>query len=133
MPSPLRCGLNIRRRQDSISQNIQTNAVPRPTTTIRNINVNAGAVSMFNIPHAVRTACQRTISVTARYLNRALASRATKSAAHLHGPYAPAVWRQHTAPHDVAAAVAVVIGVVIAAVVRIAVIIIVVVVAVAQA
>jgi hypothetical protein len=65
IPSPLRCGLNIRRR-DSISQNIQTNAAPRPTTTIKNINVNAGAVNMFNIPHAVRTACQRMISVTGR-------------------------------------------------------------------
>jgi hypothetical protein len=51
MPSPLPCGLNIRRRRNSISQNIQTNAVPRPTTTIKNINVNAGAVSMINIPY----------------------------------------------------------------------------------
>jgi len=68
MPSPLRCGLDIRRSLDivcSISQNIQTNAVPRPTTTIKKINVNAGAVSMFNIPHAVQTAYQRTISITA--------------------------------------------------------------------
>jgi hypothetical protein len=39
--------------------------VPRPTTTIRNINVNAGAVSMFNIPQAVQTVYQRTISITA--------------------------------------------------------------------
>jgi hypothetical protein len=60
----LRCGPNIRRR-DSISQNIQTNAAPRPTTTIKNINVNAGAVSMFNIPHAVLTAYHRMISSTA--------------------------------------------------------------------
>jgi hypothetical protein len=67
MPSPLRCGLDIRRSLDicSTSQNIQMNAVPRPTTTIKNINVNAGAVSMFNIPHAVQTACQRTVSITA--------------------------------------------------------------------
>jgi hypothetical protein len=66
-PSPLRCGLDIRRSLDivrSISQNIQTNAVPRPITTIKNINVNAGAVSMFNIPHAVQAAYQRT-SMTA--------------------------------------------------------------------
>jgi hypothetical protein len=52
----LRCG---RRSLDivcSISQNIQTNAVPRPITTIKNINVNAGAVSMFDIPDAMRTA-----------------------------------------------------------------------------
>ena len=60
--SPLRRSLDI---VCSISQNIQTNAVPRPTTTIKNINVNAGAVSMFNIPHAVQTSYQRTISMTA--------------------------------------------------------------------
>lgn len=68
MPSLLRCGLDIRRSLDiacSISQNIQTKAAPRATTTIKNINVNAGAVSMFNIPHAVQTACQRTVSITA--------------------------------------------------------------------
>jgi hypothetical protein len=68
MRSPLRCGLDIRRSLDivcSISQNIQTNAIPRPTTTTKNINVNAGAVSMFNIPHAVQTSYQRTISATA--------------------------------------------------------------------
>jgi len=52
MPSPV--GLNIRRRRDSISQNIQTSAVPRLTTTIKNIDVSAGAVNMFNIPHAVQ-------------------------------------------------------------------------------
>ena len=60
--SPLRRGFDA---GCSISQNIQTNAVPRATTTIKNINVNAGAVSMFNIPHVVQTAYQRTISITA--------------------------------------------------------------------
>jgi hypothetical protein len=57
--SPLRCGLDIRRSLDivcSISQNIQTKAAPRAITTIKNINVNAGAVSMFNIPDVTRTA-----------------------------------------------------------------------------
>jgi hypothetical protein len=52
---PLRCG---RRSLDivcSISQNIQTKAAPRAITTIKNINVNAGAVSMFNIPDVTRT------------------------------------------------------------------------------
>ena len=34
-------------------------AVPRPTTTIKNIDVSAGAVSMFNIPQAEQTTCQR--------------------------------------------------------------------------
>ena len=57
----MRRSLDIR----SISQNIQTNAVPKPTTTIKNINVNWGAVSMFNIPHPMRTARQRTISIAA--------------------------------------------------------------------
>jgi hypothetical protein len=64
-PSPLRCGLDIRRSLDiicSISQNIQTNAVPRPITTIKNINVNSGAVVMFNIPDAMQAAYQRTQS-----------------------------------------------------------------------
>ena len=53
----MRCGLDIRRSRDivcSISQNIQTNAVPKPTTTIKNINVNWGAVVMFNIPDPTR-------------------------------------------------------------------------------
>jgi hypothetical protein len=44
----------------SISQNIQTKAVPRPATTPRNTNVRAGAVSMFNIPDAMQTAYQQT-------------------------------------------------------------------------
>lgn len=51
--STLRCDLDIRRRLDiicSISQNIQTRAAPRPTTTIKNINVNSGAVVMLVIP-----------------------------------------------------------------------------------
>ena len=72
MPSPLRCGLDIRRSLDivrSISQNIQTNAIPRPTTTIKKINVNAGAVSMFNIPHAVQTVYQRMISMGLGVIN----------------------------------------------------------------
>src|SRR5256885_5260252 len=43
----------------SISQNNQTKAVPRPTTTPRNNNVKAGAVSMFNIPDAMQAAYQR--------------------------------------------------------------------------
>jgi hypothetical protein len=49
----------------SISQNIQTKAVPRPTTTPRNTNVRAGAVSMFNIPYAKQAAYQRTQSTAA--------------------------------------------------------------------
>jgi hypothetical protein len=68
--SPLRCGLGIRRGLDficSISQNIQTKAAPRAVTTIKNINVNAGAVSMFNIPDVTRTAfLQTTVLVTSR-------------------------------------------------------------------
>jgi hypothetical protein len=52
----MRCGLDI---LCSISQNIQTKAAPRQITTIRNSNVNAGAVSMFNIPDAMLTAHQR--------------------------------------------------------------------------
>jgi hypothetical protein len=42
----LRYGLDI---FCSISQNIQTKAAPRQVTITRNNNVNAGAVSMFNI------------------------------------------------------------------------------------
>jgi hypothetical protein len=48
---PLRSGLDIRRSLDivcSISQNIQTNAVPKAITIIKNINVSSGAVVMFN-------------------------------------------------------------------------------------
>jgi hypothetical protein len=43
----------------SSSQNIQTKAAPRPTTIQRNNNVNAGTVSMFNIPDAMPAAYQR--------------------------------------------------------------------------
>ena len=60
--SLLRYGLAMRCRLDilcSISQNIQTKAAPRQITIIRNSNVNAGAVSMFNIPDAVPRAYQR--------------------------------------------------------------------------
>ena len=53
----MRCGLDI---LCSISQNIQTKAAPRQITTIRNSNVNAGAVSMFNIPGQMQTAYPRT-------------------------------------------------------------------------
>jgi hypothetical protein len=59
--SPSRCGfaivLDIAR---SISQKTQTKAVPRPTTTPRNTNVKAGAVSMFSIPDAMQAAYQQT-------------------------------------------------------------------------
>ena len=55
--SPLRRGFDV---GCSISQNIQTKAVPRPTTTPRNTNVRAGAVSMFNIPDAMQAAYQPT-------------------------------------------------------------------------
>ena len=105
--SPLRRGFDA---GCSISQNIQTNAVPRATTTIKNINVNAGAVSMFNI------------NTGASLFIRGQ----TGSVADLHGPNAPTIRCQHALPHNVAAAIAVVIGIVIAAVVRIAVIIVVV-------
>jgi hypothetical protein len=60
--SPLRRGFDV---GCSISQNIQTKAVPRPTTTPRNTNVRAGAVSMFNIPDAMQAAYQRTQSTAA--------------------------------------------------------------------
>src|SRR5215212_5111863 len=53
---PLRRGFDV---GCSISQNIQTKAVPRPTTTPRNTNVRAGAVSMFNIPDAMQATYQR--------------------------------------------------------------------------
>jgi hypothetical protein len=43
----------------SISQNIQTKAAPRQITITRNSNVNAGAVSMFNILDQMQTAYQR--------------------------------------------------------------------------
>jgi hypothetical protein len=60
-PSLLRCGLAIDFDVAcSISQNIQTTAVPRPTTTPRNTNVKAGAVSMFSIPDAMQAAYQQT-------------------------------------------------------------------------
>ena len=59
---PLRRGFDV---DCSISQNIQTKAVPRPTTTPRNTNVRVGAVSMFNIPDAMQAAYQRTQSTTA--------------------------------------------------------------------
>ena len=59
---PLRRGFDV---DCSISQNIQTKAVPRPTTTPRNTNVRAGAVSMFNIPYAMQAAYQRTQSTAA--------------------------------------------------------------------
>jgi hypothetical protein len=55
--SLLRCGLDT---VCSISQNIQTTAVPRPTTTPRNTNVKAGAVSMFSIPDVMQAAYQQT-------------------------------------------------------------------------
>jgi hypothetical protein len=51
--SPLRRGFDV---GCSISQNIQTKAVPKLTTTPRNTNVRAGAVSMFNIPDAMQAA-----------------------------------------------------------------------------
>ena len=60
--SPLRYDLDI---FCSISQNIQTKAAPKQVTITRNSNVNAGAVSMFNIPHPMRSARQRTISIAA--------------------------------------------------------------------
>jgi hypothetical protein len=60
--SPLRRGFDA---GCSISQNIQTKAVPRQTTTARNSNVSAGAVSMFNIPDAMQAAYQRTQSTAA--------------------------------------------------------------------
>jgi hypothetical protein len=60
--SPLRRGFAV---GCSISQNNQTKAVPKPTTTPRNTNVRAGAVSMFNIPDAMQTAYQRTQSTAA--------------------------------------------------------------------
>ena len=53
------CGLDI---LCSISQNIQTKAAPRQITTIRNSNVSAGAVSMFNILDQMQTAYPRTES-----------------------------------------------------------------------
>jgi hypothetical protein len=59
---PLRRGFAV---GCSISQNNQTKAVPKPTTTPRNTNVRAGAVSMFNIPDAMQTAYQRTQSTVA--------------------------------------------------------------------
>ena len=55
--SILRYGLEVFR---SISQNIQTKAAPRQTTITRNSNVNAGAVSMFNILDQMQTVYQRT-------------------------------------------------------------------------
>lgn len=55
--SLLRCGLDI---LCSISQNIQTKAAPRQITITKNSNVNAGAVSMFNILDQMQTAHQRT-------------------------------------------------------------------------
>jgi len=58
----IRCGLLIR---CSISQNIQTKAAPKATTIQIKSNVNAGAVSMFNIPDAMQTAHQRMESNTA--------------------------------------------------------------------
>ena len=54
---PLRRGFDI---ACSISQNIQTKAVPRRATTTRNTNVRAGAVSMFNIPDAMQAVYQET-------------------------------------------------------------------------
>ena len=45
--SPLRRGFDA--AGCSISQNNQTKAVPKPTTTPRKRNVRAGAVSMFNV------------------------------------------------------------------------------------
>jgi transposase len=60
--SLLRYGLAVRCGLDtlcSISQNIQTKAAPRPITIIRNNNVSAGAVSMFNILDQMQTAYQR--------------------------------------------------------------------------
>lgn len=44
----------------SISQNIQTMAAPKQVTIIRNSNVSAGAVSMFNILDQRQTAYHRT-------------------------------------------------------------------------
>ena len=98
MRSPLRCSLDIRRSLDivcSISQNIQKNAVPRPTTTIKKINVNAGAVSMFNIPHAVQTVYQRMISndgprcndTGARLFNRAGRNQPQTCTDRMRQPY----------------------------------------------
>ena len=55
--SLLRYGLDV---LCSISQNIQTNAAPRQITISKNSNVNAGAVSMFNILDQMQTVYQRT-------------------------------------------------------------------------
>jgi hypothetical protein len=65
MRSLLRYGLAVRCDLDilcSISQNIQTKAAPRQITITKNSNVNAGAVSMFNILDQMQTASQRTES-----------------------------------------------------------------------
>src|SRR5882672_12623078 len=43
----------------SISQSIHTNAMPKPTTTPKNSNVRAGAVSMVNIHKSKQTPYQR--------------------------------------------------------------------------
>ena len=56
--SLLLCGLDI----CSISQRIQTKAVPRPTTTPRKSSVKPGAVSMVSIQGALQAAYQRTAS-----------------------------------------------------------------------
>lgn len=56
--SLLLCGLDI----CSISQRIQTKAVPRPTTTPRKSSVRPGAVSMVSIQGAMQAAYQRTAS-----------------------------------------------------------------------
>jgi hypothetical protein len=121
----------------SISQNIQTNALPRLATTPMKTKVIAGAVSMFNIPDAMQATYQRTQAMTASMMpphrGRAVHPGITGSAAHLHRPDTPAIRRQHAPPHDVAAAVTVIGTVVVVGVIGIAVIIIAVVVAVAQA
>jgi hypothetical protein len=64
MRSLLRYGLAVRGLDIlcSISQNIQTKAAPRQITITKNSNVNAGAVSMFNILDQMQTASQRTES-----------------------------------------------------------------------
>jgi hypothetical protein len=58
----LRRGFDVAR---SISQNIQTRAVPRLATTPRNTSVSSGAVNMFNIPDVKQAAYQQTQSTTA--------------------------------------------------------------------
>ena len=53
VPSTIELPINSEHLESAsfmFSQNTQTKAVARPTTTARNTNVKAGAVSMFSIP-----------------------------------------------------------------------------------